>query len=131
MGSFVASLSVLLGIVVHVETVESTEAYLDSWSAVKAAGGVGLHSGRATVKGVLIGTVGAGSVVASEPAEMEGALLEVFDCQIVLLLVTWNHSIPAMPSLDMCLEAFIDRRVLCTRRNSNWTPKEMFEVPRQ
>ena len=78
-GSFVASLSVLLGIVVHVETVESTEAYLDSWSAVKTAGGLGLHSGRATVKGVLIGPVGAGSVVASEPAEREGALLEVFD----------------------------------------------------
>jgi hypothetical protein len=30
MGSLVASLSVLLGIVVHVETVESIEAYLDS-----------------------------------------------------------------------------------------------------
>ena len=79
-------MSVLLGIVVHVETVESTDAYLDSWSAVKAAGGFGLHSGRATVKGVLIGPVGAGSVVASEPAEREGALLEVFVRQTLLSL---------------------------------------------
>lgn len=76
-------MSWLLGIVVHVETVDSTEAYLDSWSAVKTAGGVGLHSGRATVKGVLIAPVGAGSVVHSEPAEREGALLEVFNCQFL------------------------------------------------
>lgn len=69
-------MSVLLGIVVHAETVDSTEAYLDSWSAVKAAGGFGLHSGRATVRGVLIGPVGAGSVMASEPADRDGALLE-------------------------------------------------------
>ena len=90
-----ASLRVLLGIVVHVETVESTEAYLASWSAVKTAGGLGLHSGRATVKGVLIGPVGAGSVTASGPAEregalleIEGALLEVFGCQTLLSLCT-------------------------------------------
>jgi hypothetical protein len=54
-----------------------------------------LHSGRATVKGVLIGPVGAGSVVASEPAEREGALLEVFECQTLLY-----SSI--LESLDTC-----------------------------
>lgn len=77
MGSFVASLRVLLGMVVHVDTVESTEAYLVCWSAVKTAGAFGLHSGRATVKGVLTGPVGAGSVMGSGPVDRDGALLEV------------------------------------------------------
>lgn len=55
-----------------------------------------MHSGRATVKGVLMGPVGAGSVTASGPAEregallaIEGALLEDLKCQTLLFLGTW------------------------------------------
>lgn len=54
-----------------------------------------MHSGRATVKGVLMGPVGAGSVTASGPAEREGALLEIegalledLKCQMLSFLGT-------------------------------------------
>lgn len=89
-----------------------------------------MHSGRAIVKGVLMGPVGAGSVTASGPAErdalleIEGALLEDFDCQTLSLLGTCVFTAYLRCHVWICVEKLINGGVLCIRRNKTRQRKE-------